>query len=666
MRFAFSFLIGLACAAFPAEARELVVAEGGKAALQIVIPDRAAAPERFAAGELARYIEAMTGARLSVAAESKAAGKPGIYVGGTVSSRKAGVVVKSRYAEDDAYRLQSDGRNLYAVGACPRGSLFAAYDLLRMAGCRFFAPGYKFYRGFHETVPRLARLAFPAELKSSFAPAFKLRGEYPEHSYNCEPDDVVALLDWAAKNRLNLVAARQNEFSDAWYHALEPEATKRGLLLAAGGHGYERFLPRDRYFREHPDWYAQVNGRRSDRYFDQICTSNPAALAEFRKNLADFVRRYPKIHYLSAMANDSPRWCECDRCKAQKLTPRQTLERMTRLISDVVWQTNPKMKIEMTALEYFGVPAGEYITVPHPNVIYRSGVLRRCLRHAWNDPACEQNRPQYEAAVAVTRKIKAAGGEIVWTSRYSSFREQSIPGILYPDQMRAELQDLRGLGGAGVLYNYSTAPDWIPYELKHLLYAALLFDPAQPVGPYMDAYYQERFPGSPAEVKSFYTNLRAAIERYDNPGGGYTRQTAFGVYPQEHLADAERELAAAQESMDRARKINPSRDEKQLLFLLGQSLKYARMRVEIDGLAQAHQTDKARALTAQMMELIQAWEGRGIFYDSSFLRHGTEYRFSEPPDGLGYKKRPWNWIRVYEYEDYGPGQAGRRRKGIEQ
>ena len=642
----------------------LSLADNGKSPYSILVPARPELPEKFAAMELQRYLRAISGAEFPVSSQAK---RPFISIGKTAAG--ASLAPQPRWPQDDSYRIQAQNGSLVLAGSNARGTLYAVYDFLETLGCRWFAPDFKFYRHFHESVPTRTALRVAADLDRTVRPAFKLRGEYPEHYYTNEPDDLVALLDWSAKNRINLVGFRQNEFSDNWYAILNPAAEQRGLLIGAAGHGYDRFLPRDRYFRKHPDWYAEENGERTDRYFNQFCTSNPQAIAEFQRNLHGFVERYPGLYYISAMPNDSPRWCQCDRCRREGLSSRDRLFKMTRLISEVAYWTNPKMKVEMgVGIDYFGVSAKELVTSPYPNLTYRSGVLRRCLRHAWSDPACPENHSQYLDAAAITAKILAAGSDVIWTSRYGSFREQSLPGILYPNQMRAELQDLRKLGASGVLDNYSTIQDWMSYELKQCLYARLLADPDSPVAAFLDGYYRERFPGLTDEVRGFYTALRSAMERYDQPGGGYTRETQYGIYPADQFDAGFRDMAEAQRQFDSAMKKNPSRDEKQLLWLFNASLQYAKGKLELDRLAQAGKTEEARAKAAALMDYIEKWDNRGIFYDNVFLRRGIEYRFTGPPRGEPMKKRPWSWVRMYEYRTFKTspqrGRPGVVRPGV--
>jgi hypothetical protein len=89
-----------------------------------------------------------------------------------------------------------------------------------------------------------------------------------------------------------------------------------------------------------------------------------------------------------------------------------------------------------------------------------------------------------------------------------------------------------------------------------------------------------------------------------------------------------------------------------LLWLWNASLQYGKAKLEIDRLAQTGRRDEAVAKAMALMDYIEIWEGRGIFYDSVFLRRAVEYRFAEPSRDRLIKKRPWSWVRMYEFKDF--------------
>ena len=71
-------------------------------------------------------------------------------------------------------------------------------------------------------------------------------------------------IDWAAKNRLNWVHPCINEIGPKLWEKVRsreeivPEIVKRGLGLHYGGHSYFAWLPPDKYFASHPDYYAAI------------------------------------------------------------------------------------------------------------------------------------------------------------------------------------------------------------------------------------------------------------------------------------------------------------------------------------------------------------------------------------------------------------------------
>lgn len=623
-------------------AATFTVVNNGQSEWSIVTPGPAASAESFAASELQRYIALISGVTLPIVTEQSDG--PAIVVGGDDSQHPA-----AHYPEDDAYVIAGANGSIHVAGTRPRGTLYAVYDLLERMGCRWFAPGFRFYKGLHEHVPRSSSITFdlPDEVRET--PDFKIRAEFPEHAHLHEPDDVVALIDWFAKNRINMITMRLNELTDVWYGILQPQCAQRDLMLTAEAHGYERFLSRTRYFADHPEWFGTVNGATSDHYFDQFTTTNEQALETFQTNLREFVNRYPYLYSVSAMPNDSPKWTDEDLAGH---TPGELLFRMYDLICRTVYDANPEMKVSIgTGVEYFGISGREAYDPPTPNVTWHTAVLRRTPKYAWSDPASELNAAQYEVAAEVTAKLAAEGETVVWDSRYAPFRDIALPGLLYPGPMAKELRDLKRIGGAGVSFNYAIIPAWIPYELKHLLFAALLWDVETDIDAAISDYYRDRFPGSPEAMAAFYTALRRAMERYEHPGGGYTREEAFGRYPDDAFEQGFEDLDEAQSALDVAMASNPNDGEKQLVWLLGASLNFARGKMEIDQLDQHGQREEARAKAKALMDYLEHWEGRGIVYDSSFLRMRLENRFDGRPTAP-IKGLQVDTNRIYEFKDF--------------
>ncbi len=120
-------LISLSIMVIAAEPR---LANGGTAGAVIVHPASPHATELRAARELARYLQAVTGATFDVRPENEAApGQPAVYVGQSDYARAHGVDFAPFHPEEWLIRTTEDG-NLILTGGKYVGIIYAVYDYL--------------------------------------------------------------------------------------------------------------------------------------------------------------------------------------------------------------------------------------------------------------------------------------------------------------------------------------------------------------------------------------------------------------------------------------------------------------------------------------------------------------------------------------------------------
>lgn len=162
-------------ATLPAAEPLIHLAENGVARHAIVIEaaETATEAERFAAEELALFLQKITGAAFPIMKEGEQTG-PGIYVGHTRRATDAGVD-HGKLGEED-WVLLTAGEDLILTGGRPRGTLYAVYEFLdSKAGCLWLAPDI-------EIVPANRDFAIPA-LDVRGRPGFSWRETtlYPRH-----------------------------------------------------------------------------------------------------------------------------------------------------------------------------------------------------------------------------------------------------------------------------------------------------------------------------------------------------------------------------------------------------------------------------------------------------------------------------------------------------
>jgi hypothetical protein len=79
-------------------------------------------------------------------------------------------------------------------------------------------------------------------------------------------------------------------------------------------HNWHRILSPDVYGQEHPEWFAEINGKRYPKHYaekrgGQVCTSNPQVVEHFAKAAIAHFNEYPKVDMFSIAANDGRKFC---------------------------------------------------------------------------------------------------------------------------------------------------------------------------------------------------------------------------------------------------------------------------------------------------------------------------------------------------------------------
>jgi hypothetical protein len=308
---------------------------------------------RFAAAELADYLERISGARLG-----RDGDEPTLWLGldadlpaaaadaGALPPRKEGY---------DGYRLAVTDDAAWIVGSNGRGVLYGVYDLLERLGCRWYYPTID--PADPEIIPSLRTVELPA-LSLAEASPFKYRVCHPNSMiYSLFVDWAKAQADWAAKARYNvmmfyasvmgvegevdpsvdggipaqaleegqtvadvqpglrdvddLIAATQ-QFETT---GVAPMMRDRGMLLEGPNHCMLLLMP-NALFDEHPDWFGEVNGKRTPQVplGPEFCWSHPDAVEAFCDNAVRWLQANPHVDVFSCCPNDGGRACECARC----------------------------------------------------------------------------------------------------------------------------------------------------------------------------------------------------------------------------------------------------------------------------------------------------------------------------------------------------------------
>ena len=90
-------------------------------------------------------------------------------------------------------------------------------------------------------------------------------------------------------------------------HELDCRISEFGLFV----HTFNTLLPPEKYYAQHPEYYAMVKGR---RVATQPCLSNPQVLEIVCDELSRRIAANPEAKYWSVSANDNYGYCTCPEC----------------------------------------------------------------------------------------------------------------------------------------------------------------------------------------------------------------------------------------------------------------------------------------------------------------------------------------------------------------
>jgi hypothetical protein len=257
------------------------IASAGRALIPVIVSEKATAPTKESAAELSRVLGRISGADFPVQAGN---GSHGIVVGRAADFPKlpfAATFGNGPFARED-YLLRSAAGAMYLIGASEVAASHAVWDFLYRLGYRQFFPGETW-----EVIPAMPELALDVDATES--PSFFSRRIW--YNWGLWGYNEVPYRQWCVRNR-----------------------AVQGFVLNSG-HSYDAIIAENRAeFEKHPEWLAQVGGKRELRGDAKFCVSN----AELRKFVVGVavaqMKKDPKRDSLSMDPSDGGGWCECAEC----------------------------------------------------------------------------------------------------------------------------------------------------------------------------------------------------------------------------------------------------------------------------------------------------------------------------------------------------------------
>jgi hypothetical protein len=360
----------LLCAALPVAASgqagpALTLCQDGKSEYVIAVPPQATAVEHTAASELRDYLAQVTGATLPVVTHDQTpTAAPRIVLGDGSLTRALLPDVQPQTLAPDTIILRTVGRDLVLCGHPRRGTLLAVTTFLEdVVGIRWWTMTETF-------VPVRPTLVIPALAVAYSPPVVDRATRYLETSDGCFTDHSTVTAE--EQRAMGVFASRLRLNGHDLYTIPAERGGPNGLIgWVHTFYQIHGLLPPATYFREHPEWYSLVDGKRRDAQA-QLCLTNEEMRAEMVRVVLDRLRANPGATMISVSQNDWRGHCECERCRAvdeQEGTPAGSLIHFVNAVAEHVEKEFPEVLVETLAYQYTRVPPRH--VRPRRNVVVR-------------------------------------------------------------------------------------------------------------------------------------------------------------------------------------------------------------------------------------------------------------------------------------------------------
>jgi hypothetical protein len=253
------------------QSKTITIVAEKKSDYKIVFCKSASHWDSLAATELQKYIEEVSGARLSIVNDSSPILSKEIVIGKNRHSKN----IKTSVLHDDGFLIKTNNDKIYLIGKEGRGTLNAVYTFLeKYLQCRMYSSTVEF-------IPKSNSITLSL-IDVVENPVFTYRDvEYYETF---------------------------NERYCLWHKLISPsDKNIWGMFV----HTFNTLMPPEKYFVEHPEYYALRNGIRVP---EEPCLSNPNVTKIVTEELSKRIAENPHAKIWSVSQNDNFSYCQCSEC----------------------------------------------------------------------------------------------------------------------------------------------------------------------------------------------------------------------------------------------------------------------------------------------------------------------------------------------------------------
>lgn len=574
---------------FVLQARAITLATESRSTAVIVVAADATEPEKYAAGELAGFLEHITGAEFDVT-NSPGDAKTRILVG-PGAARLADRDFSAKDLASEGIVVRTVGNDVILAGGRPRGTLYSVYTFLEDGiGCRWWSSKAS-------TIPQKPTLRV-ASLDVRFLPPLEYREPFWFDAFDG---------DWAARNKVN---------------GYRPDlGSKHG-----GKHVYEGFvhtfyqlIPPNKYFDAHPEWFSELDGERKHERA-QLCLTNGEMRRELVSNLKRRLRGNPAATIASVSQNDWHGNCQCSDCAAvdkEEGSPMGSLLRFVNAVAEDIEPEFPNVAISTLAYQYTRKPPK--LSRPRPNVIIRLCSIECSFSKPLTD---ERNRAFRDDIVGWSRICDRL---YIWDYT-TNFRHYILPHpnlrVLGPNVRFFVEHGAKGVFEQGAYQSYGAEMA----ELRAWVLAKLLWNPSLDAETLIDEFLKGYYGQAAPHINAYLKVLHDAVDATGDRLGCFSPADAKYL-SLKTLSEGWHHLKAAEEAVQDDADYRHRVQVAQMPVLYAFLVRWSELRTELEkGGADWPLAASKKAVYGQFMEMAKAAnvtkvsEHNGIEWMSNVLK----------------------------------------------
>ena len=432
----------------------LKLVDNGASDYVIVIKTNASVRENHAADELQKYLEKISSVKLPIIEQEN------------VQLDKPFILVSTAELKKDQIDIKVDGQNLILNGGSETSTLYAVYEFLeQFMGCKWYSPTV-------ESIPSLKTISIDKDLFFTYTPEITTRTVHSRLFYSDQ--------DFAAKHRVTTEAF-------PYY------------VPTAKVHTFHRFIPEEKFYKEHPEYFALRGGQRLPT---QLCLTNPDVLRIVKDSVASFFEQYPSSTVISVSQNDNQQYCEDALCKRIDSLEGGPTGTMIQFVNKIAAEY-PDKTISTLAYQYTRKPSK---TAPAKNVMITLCSIE-CDRSATIEEKCTDFADDLRGWNKISDNIR------IWdyTTQFTNFLAP-FPNL---HTLQPNIRFFKDNNAKWVFEQHSHNPSEL-FELRSYVMAKLLWNPDlnfdELIKEFTDGYYG----AGGVYVKAYIDRIHEEIQNYDD------------------------------------------------------------------------------------------------------------------------------------------------------